>query len=263
MGNKSIVDYRPLGTTGLNLSVIGYGAFKIGRNVGIKYPGAYDLPEESRAIQIVHQMLDLGINYIDTAPAYGLSEQRVGKALRDVLPGDVIVSTKVGETFSDGRSTFDFSAQGVRRSVDNSCRVLGRDPLDLVFIHSSGNDLHIINETDCVPTLCALRDQGRIKAIGFSGKTVEGAQAALTWADAIMVEYHLNDQSHEAVIQQAGESGVGVVVKKGLASGHLSADDAIPFVLRSPHVTSLVIGGLNVQHMRDNIRAASRNATDH
>ena len=90
-------------------------------------------------------------------------------------------------------------------------------------------------------------------AVGFSGKTVAGARAALAWADAIMVEYHLEDRTHEAVIAEAAAAGVGVIVKKGLASGRLPADEAIRFVLANEAVNSLIVGGLNLGHLRENI----------
>ncbi len=71
-----------------------------------------------------------------------------------------------------------------------------------------------------------------------------------------MVEYHLRDRSHEPVITEAAARGVGVVVKKGLASGALPADEAIRFVLSNRHVASLVIGGLSLEHFRANLAAA-------
>ncbi|NOX53010.1 MAG: aldo/keto reductase [Planctomycetes bacterium] len=251
-----MIPTRPLGRTGLQLSVIGFGAFKIGRNQGIKYPRGYELPDESSVERLLNALLDAGITYIDTAPAYGLSEERIGRAIGR-RRREFVLSTKVGETFLDGRSIYDFSRQAVQASVHRSLKRLKTDILDIVFIHSNGDDLAILRQTDVVPTLLGLRDRGDVRAVGLSGKTVEGARDALQWADALMVEYHLNDRSHEEVIEEAARQGVGVVVKKGLASGHLSPDAAIPFVLGNPFVSSLVIGGLNIQHMRANLQLAS------
>lgn len=255
--------HRPLGATGLHVSAIGFGAFKIGRNVGIKYAHAYELPDDDAVVRLLHGAIDLGINYFDTAPAYGSSEERLGSVLgqRD----DIVISTKVGESFHDGRSHFDFSRKAILESIDRSRKRLRRDALDLVFIHSDGDDAQILHQTDAVVTLRELRERGgrrgrggtgAIRAIGFSGKTVSGARAALDWADAIMVEYHVNDRSHEAVIAEAAARGVGVVIKKGLASGRLDPRDAIPFVLQRPGVSSMVIGGLNLDHLRDNVAVA-------
>jgi len=246
------MDHRRLGRTPFELTPLGFGAFKIGRNIGIKYPQPYDLPADDEARALLNGVLDLGINYIDTAPAYGLSEQRIGELIGH--RNDAFTcSTKVGETFENGRSTYDFSESAVRASIERSRQRLKRDTLDIVFIHSDGRDESVLRETEVVRTLQELKSDGVITAIGFSGKTVEGARLALPWADAIMVEYHIKDRSHEPVMKEAHESGVGVVVKKGLASGRLGAAKAVAFVLANPHVTSLVVGGLNLEHLRANI----------
>lgn len=242
----------PLGKTGLDVTPLGFGAFKIGRNQGIKYPAGYDLPDEPTVERLLNEVLDLGINYIDTAPAYGLSEERIGKFLSH-RRGEFVLSTKVGETFEDGRSAYDFSGDAVRESVERSLKRLRTDVLDVVFVHSNGNDLRIQRETDCIEALQALKSAGTVRAVGFSGKTIAGATAALDWADVLMIEYHVEDRSHEAVIGSASKRGVGIVVKKGLASGHLQAENAIPFVLKHPAVGSLVVGGLNSDHWHSNI----------
>ena len=255
MGVPDAVVQRPLGRTGLFVSPIAFGAFKIGRNVGIKYSRGYELPGDEEVAELLNGLLDLGINTIDTAPAYGSSEQRIGRLIAH-RRREFVVSTKVGETFAGDRSTYDFSDASVRRCIDNSLHHLRTDVLDVVLIHSDGDDLRVLEETDVVATLCSLRECGTVRAIGLSGKTVEGARAALSWADLIMVEYHLRDRSHEAVMAEADEGGVGVMVKKGLASGHLSPHEAIPFVLRNRAVTSLVVGTLSLEHLRTDLRLA-------
>ena len=239
----------------MELSPLGFGAFKIGRNQGIKYEQAYELPSAAEVAKLLNSILDAGVNYIDTAPAYGLSEERIGNAIA-ARKTEFILSTKVGERFSDGQSTYDYGESGVLESINRSCERLKVEVLDLVFVHSDGEDMRILNETDVVGTLQSLREAGAVRAIGFSGKTVEGAAAALAWADAIMVEYHLEDKSHETVIAEAADRGVGVVVKKGLASGYLDPRKSIEFVLANPAVTSLVVGGLKVDHIMANLETA-------
>ena len=246
---------RPLGQTGFHVSPIGYGAFKIGRNQKVKYPQPYDLPDEQTVEKLLNSLLDRGITYIDTAPAYGLSEERIGKSI-SARRREYVLSTKVGEAFENGVSTYDFSATAVRHSIHRSLERLNTDVLDLVLIHSNGNDLEIQNETDAVATLCELKQQGLITAIGLSGKTVEGARQSLTWADVIMLEYNLNARSHEAVIALAAEAGIGVIVKKGLAAGHLPAGDAIRFVLGNRNISSLIVGGLSFDHLQSNLAVA-------
>jgi len=246
---------RRLGRSTIEVSPIGFGSFKIGRNTGVKYPDAYDLPDDDAVARLIDGLLDLGINYIDTAPAYGLSEERLGAVLSG-RRGDIVLSTKVGETFENGRSTYDFSAEGIRASVQRSLQRLRTETIDIVFIHSDGNDMRIMAETDAVPTLTALRDEGVVRAIGLSGKTVEGARAALSWSDVLMVEYNDHDRAHGGVIAEAAQRGVGIVVKKGLSSGRLAAEPAIRFVLGTGGVDSLVVGSLSLEHIRDNVTVA-------
>lgn len=246
---------RPPGTTSLQLPVLGFGAFKIGRNQGTKYPAGYDLPDDAAVDRLLNGVLDLGLTMIDTAPAYGLSEERIGRSIARRRP-EFVLSTKVGETFDDGVSRYDYSAAAVRSSLERSLLRLRTDVLDLVLIHSNGDDLAIQQQTDVVSILQELRQRGLIRAIGLSGKTVAGAELALEWADALMVEYHLDDRSHENVIATAASRGLAVIVKKALASGRLPPRKALAFVLQNPAVDCTVVGGLNLKHLSENAQAA-------
>lgn len=251
---------RDLGRTGLKVSPLGFGAFKIGRNEKVKYPRPYDLPDETTVGNLLNRLLDLGINLIDTAPAYGLSEERIGRHLRN-RRSEFILCTKVGETFDAGESRYDFTTISIEQSIYRSLKRLQTDVLDVVLIHAPGNDLEILRSTSVVQTLQRMKSAGHIKAIGLSGKTVEAGLSALDWADIVMVEYHLQDTSQLALMTQATSRGLGVFVKKGLAAGHLPAADAIPFVLNTPGVSSLVLGGLSLEHFAANI-AYANNAVD-
>lgn len=253
------MDHRRLGRSSLRVSTIGFGAFKIGRNTGTKYPTGYELPTDEAVVDLVRRWRNADVTFADTAPAYGTSESRLAAALHatdaPALP-PVLVSTKVGEAYGNGSSTYCYDEDFVRRSIRASHVALNRDVLDLVWVHSNGDDLAILESTDVVRVLRGERDSGRIRAIGFSGKTVDGARAALGWADALMVTYHMNDVSHADVMGEAHANGVGVIVKKALASGHLSPDEAIPFALDHPAVDSLVIGGLHPERFVRNVEIA-------
>lgn len=249
------MDRRVLGRTGLSVSPVGFGAFKIGRNQRVKYAAGYELPSETDSARLLNGILDAGINLIDTAPAYGVSEERIGQALSH-RRSEFVLSTKIGETFENGESRYDFSATAIERSVEQSLEKLKADAVDLLLIHSDGRDLEILNNNETVPTLQRLKQRGLTRAIGLSGKTAEGARAALEWADVLMVEYHLDDESHDTVMREAATRGVGVLVKKALASGKLPPADALRFVLRHPAVTSAVIGSLSLERMKENLRVA-------
>ena len=249
------MDYRPLGSCGISCSRLAWGAFKIGRDEGTKFPDGYTIPSEDDAIATVHEMLDLGITFIDTAPSYGLSEARLGRALADRRE-DVVLATKVGEQFIDGRSHHDFSSTAAVKSLHESLRRLGTDHVDLLLVHSDGDDRAILEDEEYIETLRSFRSGGLTRAIGFSGKTTEGNRRALDWSDAIMVEYHLDDRSHEPVITEAADRGVGVIVKKALRSGHLPAANALEFLFHDSPVadgiTSVMVGSLSGDRMREN-----------
>jgi aryl-alcohol dehydrogenase-like predicted oxidoreductase len=243
-----------------SITKLGFGAFKIGRNERIKYPSGYPLPTDAEVERLLNGILDLGCNLIDTAPAYGISEQRIGATIAH-RRNEYLISTKVGETFEDGKSTYDYSADSIRASIHRSLQRLKTDHLDIVFIHSNGDDRRILTETDAVSVLRDFRSQGIIQAIGLSGKTIDGAQLAMDWADALMIEFNSCDQSHRETIMKAAERGIGVLIKKGLGSGSLPAAESIRFVLSQPGVCSLIAGGLSLEHFQDNWRVAVDLAT--
>jgi aryl-alcohol dehydrogenase-like predicted oxidoreductase len=243
---------RALGKTGLKASPISFGAFKIGRNEKTKYEQSYPLPSEEETSRLLNGVLDLGINLIDTAPAYGLSEQRIGRHISS-RRREFILSTKVGETFEHGKSTYDFSANAIAQTFERSLTRLKAASVDFLLIHSDGRE--IAGET--ISAIQNLKKQGKTRFIGLSAKSVESAREALKWADALMLEYHPRDKSHEPVIEEAGKCGVAIFVKKPLASGQIPAREAIPFILKNPHVATLVIGGLNLKHIRQNLQLAS------
>lgn len=91
--------HRPLGSTGILVSPLGLGTVKLGRDQGVKYPNGFQIPNDDEARMLLRQAQQLGINLIDTAPAYGRSEERLGPLLRDQRKDWVIVS-KVGEEFA-------------------------------------------------------------------------------------------------------------------------------------------------------------------
>lgn len=248
---------RPLGRSGLSVSPVGFGAFKIGRNEGVKYREGYDLPDDAESDRILNGVLDLGVNFIDTAPAYGLREERIGRALED-RRDEFVLSTKVGETWEEGRGRYDFSGEAVGSSLDRSLRRLRTDRLDLVFVHSNGEDLDIVRAGETLETLAERRARGDLRLVGFSGKTLDGHRAAMATGlvDALMVEYHALDRTQLPIIEEAAEAGIAIVIKKGLASGRLAPAEAIPDCLGPEGVASVVIGSLSLDHLRSNLAIA-------
>lgn len=258
------MELRPLGSTGLQVSPLGLGTVKFGRNRGVKYPHAFELPSDREALALLELAWDLGINLLDTAPAYGESEERLGRLLRRCRR-DWVVVTKVGEEFDDGVSRFDFSAAATRASVERSLRRLGVEALDAVLIHSSGEDLPILEREGVLPALLDLKRAGLARAVGMSTKTVAGGLRAVECCDLVMVTYNLAWREELPVIRAARAAGKGVLVKKGLLGGHLnqvsSADPAraaLELIYAEPGVGGVVVGTLNPGHLRANVAIAEQ-----
>ena len=243
---------RRFAALGRDVAPIAFGSFKIGRNEGIKYAKGYELPsmEESRAL--LHAVCDLGIDIIDTAPAYGLAEARIGQALIARREA-VVIATKVGERFANGRSEYDFSNAAVERSVRESMQRLCTDRLDIVHVHSDGPDLAILRDGGAIAALEDARARGHVGVIGFSPKTADGAMACLGDARiaSLMVEYHPRDTSMSGVMDRCRSQDIAVLVKKPLASGTIPPEEAIPFVLAHPAVTAAVAGSLRIEHLQE------------
>lgn len=255
MSQSPAVTRRTLGNTGLTVPIISLGTVKLGRNQGVKYPSAFKLPDDASVINLLQCAYDLGINLIDTAPAYGTSESRLGELLPS-LSGtreDWLICSKAGETFEGGHSYYDFSAAAIQRSVETSLRRLRTDYLDMVLIHSDGSDVEILEKTDAVETLQKMRDAGLIRTIGMSTKTVEGGLKALPACDLLMVTLNLEDDSQLSVIKSAQEQQKGILLKKVFASGHAEPAASLRFALSVTGVHSAVIGTLSPEHLADNV----------
>ena len=245
------MEYRQLGSTGIDVSVLGLGTLKLGRDTGVDYALPFRLPTMGESRRLLDRARSLGINLIDTAPAYGASEVRLGELLAGQRERWVIV-TKVGEEFDGTRSSHDFSAEHTLMSVHRSLQRLGTDYLDVVLIHSDGNDAHILNNLGTLDSLKQLKDQGVIRAAGISHKSPAGARVALEQrADVIMATLNPTDLSETEVIEKAGMQGCGVLVKKALAGGR-EAPAALRLAAQQPGVNSIVVGTLNPEHLAHN-----------
>ncbi|HEY0960738.1 MAG TPA: aldo/keto reductase [Pseudomonadales bacterium] len=253
---------RALGSTGLTVSALGLGTVKLGRNEQVKYPTAFALPDDDAVRSLLAQARELGLNLLDTAPAYGASEERLGQLLQNRK--DWVIVTKTGEEFRDGESHFDFSAAHTRHSIERSLRRLRTDYLDVVLIHSDGNDDAILRQGDCIAALQDCKRAGLVRAIGMSTKTLAGGLRAVRELDVAMLTLNLQQRDDLPAIALAHELGKGVLIKKGLMSGHLQAGggDALQasmdLVLGQPGVHSLIAGTINPAHLAANVALASK-----
>jgi len=261
-----------LGKTDIGISRLGLGTVKLGRNQSVKYPQAFDLPDDDTARKLLHCARDLGINLLDTAPAYGQSEERLGYLLRGERKNWVIC-TKAGEEFNhnydgEGASNFDFSADSLRLSVERSLRRLRTDYLDIVLIHSDGNDSDLIHHHQVFHTLAKLKKEGWIRAFGMSTKTLEGGLMCATEADVVMATFDPEKDDDRLLMETWSGHTTGVLLKKIFNSGHLLKpetgnksvkaiiEEQMKVIFAQNAVNSAIIGTLNCQHLRDNVECA-------
>ena len=168
-------DTVEIGQTGLRVSRLGLGGVALSGA-----PPATDLHQataEADAIALIQRSLALGLNYLDTAPMYGVgrSEQRYGQALRGVARESYVLSTKVGRVLKPEEPggaqlawAFDFSQPGVRSSFALSLERLGLERIDILYIHDP-DDHYQQALTQALPVLLDLRSQGLVTAIGAAG----------------------------------------------------------------------------------------------
>lgn len=251
---------HPLGSTGLNVSVLGLGTVKFGRNQKIKYP-TFQLPTDEAICQLLEEAQSYGINLLDTAPAYGIAEERLGKLL-GTRRNEFVIVTKTGEEFAHGESTYDFSAEHTRSSIERSLKRLRTNRLDCVLVHCPRNDLEVLNNSPVLETLAQLKERGDIRSFGASTNSIEGGMFALNVVDVVMVTYSADYTAEEAVIQRAAQLGKGVLIKKGLGSGNLAnratartPEENFRPVFALAGVSSLIIGTISREHLGENARA--------
>ncbi len=249
--------YRHLGSTGMSVSALGFGTVKLGRNEGVKYPEAFVMPDDREAQVLLGLARDLGINFIDTAPAYGNSEERLG-ALLKADRKQWLICSKVGEEFVDGISQFDFTPEHTRKSIERSLQRLKTDYVDIVLVHSDGNDVDIIQNSGTLETLAELKKRGWIRAFGMSTKTIEGGLLAAEKSDVVMVTYNLGERSEVPVMDYCREHHKGVLIKKAFASGNQCQGDAVSealaMIFNHPGVSSAIVGTINPNHLRENVQ---------
>lgn len=253
---------RPFGSTGIDVSLLGLGTVKLGRDQGVKYPNSFTIPTDHEAKNLIALAQDIGINLIDTAPAYGNSEERLGSLLRGQRDQWVICS-KVGEEFQAGQSHFNFSPEHTRLSIERSLKRLKSETIDIVLVHSDGNDEKIIREYGTLEILAQLKKEGKIRAFGMSTKTVKGGLLAAEQSDAVMVTWNLQYDEEVPVIDYCYEHNKGVLIKKALASGHTAhainedpVQQSFEMIFGHPGVSSAIVGTINPKHLKDNVSKA-------
>lgn len=248
---------RRLGNTGIGVSALGLGTVKFGRNTGVDYPRAYQLPSDGRIADLLAAARREGINLLDTAPAYGSSEARIGEAIEGHRD-DWILCTKAGEEFDGSASHYDFSQDAILKSVDRSLARLRTHSVDILLLHSDGRSVEEIESTGAFRALSRLKREGMVRAVGFSGKSRLDAEAAMSRSDVLMCAINATCRDEAEVARKAAKQGLGVLVKKPLARGFEGGAGTVAETACLDGITSVVVGTLSLDHLAANAAAVRR-----
>jgi L-galactose dehydrogenase len=249
------MQYRPLGRTGVMVSVVSLGSggpSRLGQSRGA--------PRKDMA-RLVRTALDVGVNFFDTAPAYGDSEEILGAALAGVDRSGYLMATKV-TVMADGRVQAPEEADA---SVTRSLRRLQTDHLDVVQLHGVRPASYAEVVSTILPVLERRRDAGDVRFLGITEASGhDPAHAALTMAlddgrfDTVMVAYNgAHRSAEEAVLPRAAEAGTAVIVMKAVGPG-APAPAAYRFAADHPAVATVLTGTAHAGHLVDNVAAVLR-----
>lgn len=276
------MDYRKLGNTGLNVSLLGFGASPLGN--------AFYTTDPAEGLNAVHMAIDSGINFFDVSPYYGLTlaEERLGKALVG-RRGKIILATKCGRY---GLDQFDFSAARVMASIDESLARLQTDYVDLLQVHDIefGDFTQIVEET--LPALRQIQRLGKARYSGVTGYPLQMLSRIIEAApvDTVLTYCRYNlmiTDMDEVLTPVAKKHGVGLINASGLNMGILTergapdwhpapvevrgagkqavqlcnkrgvniARVALRFCLDHPYVSSTLVGMSTRNHVEMNLEA--------
>jgi L-galactose dehydrogenase len=225
------MQHRTLGKTGWQVSVLGFGASPLG--------GVFGTIDESDAIRAVHQAFDGGVNFVDVAPYYGITkaETVLGKALAQVSRDRFYLSTKVGRY---GNDEFDFSADRVVRSVDESLGRLNISHIDLIICHDIEYvDIRQVWE-EAIPALRQVQRAGKVRAIGISGLPLKIYRDVIAQSDLDVIlsycHYTLQDDTLLSLIPELQAQDIGIINAAPLSMGLLSGAEPPSWHPASPEL---------------------------
>jgi aryl-alcohol dehydrogenase-like predicted oxidoreductase len=269
---------RKFGKNGPEVSIIGLGAGHIGK----------ESQDEKEIEWFLNQVLDLGINLIDTARSYGLSEKRIGKYISH-RRSEYILSTKVGY---DVQWKPDWTYDAVYYGIEQALALLQTDYLDVVHLHSCPKE--ILERGEVIHALEYAKQEGRIRFMAYSGEN-DALDFALGTGkfDSIQTSLNFCDQRGiSKYLPKAVEAGLGVIAKRPIAnavwrhetppvghhneeywhrlkkmnleiSGNEMNEMAIRFSAFTGGVSTCIVGSSNPEHIKESIHSAEKGPLDY
>ena len=233
------MEYRILGKTGLKISRMGFGGIPIQRIDA----------EGTKALML--RLKEAGVNYIDTARAYTVSEAYLGYALEGIREHFILATKSVSRT-----------AEGMAADIDVSLKNLRTDFIDLYQIHNPNMQQleQVLAPGGALEALLAAKAAGKIGHIGITAHSLEVFAAALEfdWVETIMFPYNIVETQGEKLIRKCREKNIGFIAMKPLAGGAIEdARLAMRFLAADPNVTVAIPGMAEPKELDENLAAFS------
>ena len=231
------MEYRILGKTGLKISRMGFGGIPIQK---IDAAGTKVL---------MHKLMDAGVNYIDTARGYTVSEEYLGEALEGIRDGFVIATKSMARTRDAMAKDIDISLKNLRTGYIDLYQIHNAAPAEMEKITAPGGALEALLEA---------KQAGKIGHIGITAHSMDTFRIALEqpWVETIMFPYNIVETQAEKLIKQCAEKNIGFVCMKPLAGGAIEdARLALRYLCANPDVTVVIPGMAEEKEIDQNIAA--------
>jgi aryl-alcohol dehydrogenase-like predicted oxidoreductase len=257
--------------------------------MGIRGPKTWGVRvvSEEAAEESLHAVLNAGINFIDTAPDYGISERRIGQYL-GARRNEFYLATKCGCVYTQHQDHLEighvWTKEVLQRNIETSLRRLRTDYVDLLQFH--GGDAETLQREGLIDVMLDLRDQGAIRFFGASSSLPHlPGLIDLGVFDTFQIPYSCLAPEHHDWITRAAEAGAGIIIRGGIAQGGPDAeiqrpalndvwtraglDEILPagmkraelilrFTLAHPHCHTTIVGTCNPAHLAENLAAVAQ-----
>ena len=239
---EDIMEYRILGKTGLKISRMGFGGIPIQKI------------DEEGTKKLLHAMADKGINYIDSARGYTVSEQYIGYGLEGIRDKFVLATKSMSRT-----------KEAMAADIETSLGNFRTDYIDLYQVHNPSMEQldQVIGEGGALEALMEAKAAGKIGHIGLTAHSTAVFERALEldWVETIMFPYNIVEQQGAELIHKCAEKNIGFIDMKPLAGGAIEdATLALRYVCSNPDVTVVIPGIAEIRELEQNLAACSNTA---
>lgn len=233
------MEYRTLGKTGLKISRMGFGGIPIQKI------------DEEGTRKLLHEMMEKGVNYIDSARGYTVSEQYIGYGLEGIRDKFVLATKSMSRT-----------KEAMAADIETSLGNFRTDYIDLYQVHNPSMEQldQVMGEGGALEALMEARAAGKIGHIGLTAHSTEVFERALEldWVETIMFPYNIVEQQGAELIHKCAEKNIGFIVMKPLAGGAIEdASLALRYVCSNPDVTVVIPGMAEIHELEQNLDACS------